>query len=345
MTPAIKELKGHHDGEEAGLAFHEFASFCDQQLQNPDMLEDYKRIEQIRHRKQQEVLDLEKMMNAAHGKEKDQLRVHRMKAKQWFDLDDREYQRLKRSRETFLQQCLENYLLSLKACDTFGNDVLRFCALWLDNSNNEIANEAVDRYLSQVPSKKFAPLMNQLSSRLLDVEDSFQPLLFDLVFRICVDHPYHGMYQVFASSKSKVGKDQMAKSRYNAAGKLVEQLKSDRKASPVWVAIHNTNISCVRFAMEKMDEKLKTGSKVELKKFGTGQRLEQDVARQKIPPPTMKIELRADCDYSKVPRLTKFLPEFSVASGVSAPKIVTAIASDGLRYKQLVSTVVLPGNA
>lgn len=301
------------------------------------MLEDYKRIEQIRHRKQQEVLDLEQMMNAAQGKEKDQLRVHRMKAKQWFDLDDREYQRLKRNRETFLQQCLENYLLSLRACETFKNDVLRFCALWLDNSNNEAANAAVNRYLSQVPSRKFAPLMNQLSSRLLDVEDNFQPLLFDLVFRICVEHPYHGMYQIFASSKSKVGKDQMAISRYTAAGKLVEQLKSDRKASPIWVAIHNTNISCVRFAMEKTEEKVKTGSKLPLQKSATGKRLEQDFERQKIPPPTMRIELRADCDYSKVPRLTKFLPEFSVASGVSAPKIVTAIASDGLRYKQLVS--------
>ncbi|WEW61049.1 Serine/threonine-protein kinase tel1 [Emydomyces testavorans] len=335
LTPAITELKGRQDGEEAGLAFHEFAAFCDQQLQNPEMLEDFKRIEQIRHRKQKEVEDLDLMMKAAEGKEKDQLRHYRTKAKQWFELDDREYQRVKRSRETFMEQCLENYLLSLKACDKFGNDVLRFCALWLDNSNSDIANEAVGNYLSTVPSRKFAPLMNQLSSRLLDVEDSFQLLLFGLVLRICVEHPYHGMYQIFAGSKFKVGNDQMANSRFSAAGKLVEQLKSNRTAGPTWIAIHNTNISYLRFAMEKMDEKLKTGSKVLLRKFTTGQRLEQDVARQKIPPPTMRIELRADCDYSKVPRLTRFLPEFSVASGLSAPKIVTAVASDGLRYKQL----------
>ncbi|EEP80156.1 conserved hypothetical protein [Uncinocarpus reesii 1704] len=335
LSPAIRELKGHLDGEEAGLAFHEFAAFCDQQLQNSDMLEDFKRIEQIRHRKEKEVQDLEQMMKAAQGKERDQLRIYRSKAKQWFDLDDREYQRLKQSRETFMEQSLENYLLSLKACDTFSNDVLRFCALWLDNSNSETANKAVAKYLSQVPSRKFAPLMNQLSSRILDVDDSFQPLLFDLVFRICMEHPYHGMYQIFASSKSKAGKDSMAKSRYNAAGKLVERLKSDRAAGPTWVAIHNTNISYVRFAMEKADEKVKTGSRVQLRKSITGQRLEHDVTRQKIPPPTMKIQLRADCDYSNVPRLTKFLPEFTVASGVSAPKIVTAIASDGLRYKQL----------
>ncbi|KAI1909740.1 Serine/threonine-protein kinase tel1 [Ophidiomyces ophidiicola] len=335
LLPAVKELKGQHTGEEAGLAFHEFASFCDQQLQNPEVLEDFKRIEQIRHRKEREVQDLERMMKGSQGKEKEQLRIHKSKAKQWFDLDDREYQRLKRSRETFLEQCLENYLLSLKACDTFGNDVLRFCALWLDNSNSDIANKAVGKHLFQVPSRKFAPLMNQLSSRLLESEDYFQPLLSALVFRICVEHPYHGMYQIFASSKSKVGNDQMAVSRFNAAGRLVERLKVERGAGSTWVAIHNTNISCVRFALEKTEEKLKTGSKIQLRKSLAGQRLEQDVRRQRIPPPTMKIELRVDCDYSKVPRWVEFLPEFSVASGISAPKIVTAIASDGLRYKAL----------
>ena len=57
---------------------------------------------------------------------------------------------------------------------------------------------------------------------------------------------------------------------------------------------------------------------------------------QKLPPPTMHIDIRANCDYSDVPRLVRYQPEFTVASGVSAPKIVTAIATDGLRYKQLV---------
>ncbi|PGH11865.1 hypothetical protein AJ80_06930 [Polytolypa hystricis UAMH7299] len=335
LVPATKDLNGRVDGAEAGRVFHEFATFCDQQLQNADDLEEFKRIEKIRGRKQKEVMDLEQMMKSAEGREKEQLRIHRTKAKQWFELDDREYQRLKQSREAFLQQCLEMYLLSLKACDTFGNDVLRFCALWLDNSENDKANQSVSKNLAKVPSRKFASLMNQLSSRLLDVEDSFQPLLSELVFRICVEHPYHGMYQLFTTSKSKGGKDQTAIARYNAAGRIVEQLRSHRTASTTWVAVHNTNISFVRFAMDRLDEKLKSGSKVLLRKSITGQRLEQDVARQEIPPPTIKLDLRINCDYSDVPRLMKYLPEFTVASGVSAPKIVTAIATDGLRYKQL----------
>lgn len=333
----MKELKGSSEGDEAGRVYHGFAMFCDQQLQNPDGLEDFRRAEQLRDRKENEVRALEEMLQNAQGKERDALRMHRAKAKQWFDLDDREYQRLRRSREAFLQQCLENYLLCLKESDTYNNDALRFCAIWLDKSDSDIANTAVSKHVNQVPSRKFATLMNQLSSRLLDVPDHFQTLLFALIFRICAEHPFHGMYQIFASSKSKGGKDQASLARHRAAGKLVEQLKNDKRIGPTWVAVHNTNISYVRFAVDRPNERLKSGSKVPLRKLPTGQRLEQDAATQRLPPPTMKIELRADCDYDDVPKLTRFSSEFTVASGVSAPKIVTAVASDGKRYKQLVS--------
>ncbi len=326
LLRAIKELKGQTDGDEAGQVFHEFASFCDQQLQNSENLEDFQRIQTLRHRKEAEVRELEKMLKSpgTETKQRDILKGHRAKAKQWFELDDREFQRLRDSRQAFLRQSLENYLLCLKACDTYNSDVMRFCTLWLEQS--------------KVPSRKFAPLMNQLSSRLLDISDGFQKLLFALVLRICIDHPYHGMYHIFAASKTKGGRDQMALARHSAAVNIVNQLKGNKRAGPTWIAIHNANISYVRFAAEKLDEtKFKPKSKGLLRKLQTGQRLEQDVTNQKIPPPTMRIQLRADCDYSSIPLLVRFLPEFTVASGISVPKIVTAVASDGLMYKQLVS--------
>lgn len=340
LAPAVKELKGHSEGGEASRVFHRFAMFCDQQLQNPDGLEDFQRIEQIRNSKEQEVAALENMLRYAQGKERDSLKIHRLKARQWFNLDDREYQRLRQSREGFLHQCLENYLLCLKASDTYNNDVLRFCALWLDNSDSSIANKAVSQHLSQVPSRKFAPLMNQLTSRLLDVKNDFQSLLSPLVYRICAEHPFHGMYHIFANSKSKGGKDQSSLARNSAATKLVEALKNDKRIGPTWVAVHNTNISYVRFAADRGDGRLKSGAKVLLSKHATGSRLEKDAAASKLPPPTMHIDIRVDCDYRNVPKVARYQPEFTLASGVSAPKIVTAIATDGKRYKELVSSII-----
>ncbi len=338
LIPAIKELHDISQGDEAGQVYHEFASFCDQQLQNPDSLEDFHRIEKLRERKNAEVRDLEKMIksSSSQAKERENLKSHRAKAKQWFDLDDREYQRLRDSREAFLRQSLENYLLCLKACDKYDNDALRFSALWLEHWDSGIANQAVSKHVAKVGSRKFAPLMNQWSSRLLDDPDAFQTLLSSLVLRICIDHPYHGMYQIFTGSKTKGGKDETALARHKAANDIVIQLKQDKRSASIWLTVHNTNISFVRFAAEKIDDsKIKQGAKVPLRKTKTGQRLEQDIQNQKIPPPTMRIDLRADCDYSRVPHIAKFQPEFTLASGISMPKIVTAIGTDGLKYKQL----------
>lgn len=303
-----------------------------------DGLEDFQRIQKLRERKEAEVEDLNKMIKSASSqtRDRDNLKSFRDKAKKWFDLDDREYQRLHQSRQSFLRQSLENYLLCLKACDKYDNDALRFSALWLENFDNEIANGAVAKHVGQVGSRKFAALMNQWSSRLLEAPGHFQTLLASLVLRICVDHPYHGMYQIFAGSKSKGGKDDVALARHAAANNVVQQLKSHKRSSATWMAVHNTNICFVRFATDRLEDASgKPGSKVLLRKLATGQRLEQDVQKQRIPPPTAKIDLRADCDYSDVPLIAKFLPEFSVASGISAPKIVTAIGTDGIKYKQL----------
>jgi serine-protein kinase ATM len=337
--PAIKELSEKTKGDEAGRVFHELASFCDKQLQNPDDLEDFLRVERLRDSKEQEVLDLERMIKSATGSKKDTLKHHRSKTKTWFDLDDREYQRLKRSREAFLRQSLENYLLSMSICDNYNNDVLRFCALWLDQSEDEAANESVGKHIKQVASRKFVPLMNQLSSRLLSDSNSFQSLLHPLLLRICLEHPYHGMYQMFFTSKSK-GQDKTAISRFEAARKIVDGIRRTKAFEEVWVPIHNSCVSYSKFATERLDEqKFKPGSKARLSKLESGVKLEQNARNQKVPPATMRIPVRVDCNYDSVPRLAALKPDFTIAGGVSAPKIVTAIATDGLEYKQLVSQV------
>ncbi|KAL9028833.1 MAG: hypothetical protein Q9196_002848 [Gyalolechia fulgens] len=337
LGPAIKELHGVTEGTAAGQVFHEFASFCDQQLQNPDSLEDFERIQKLRQIKEDEVHDLDRMIKSAgsQAKEKDNLKSHRNKAKLWFDLDDREFQRLRENRQAFLRQSVENYLKALKACDKYDNDALRFSALWLEHYDSEIANEAVAKHIGHVGSRKLASLMNQWSSRLLDVKSSFQQHLALLVFRICHDHPFHGMYQIFVSAKSR-GKDEVALGRSQAANKVVDELKGHKRSGPLWINVHNSNILFVRFAAERLDDsKIKPGSKVPLRKSATGQRLEQEISGQRVPPPTMKIDLRADCDYSSVPRIARFHHEFTVASGISMPKIISAIATDGTKYKQL----------
>ena len=338
LVPAIKELKGESRGREAGQVFHQFAAFCDQQLQNPDSLEDYRRVQTLRQRKEDEVRDLKRMIETSDKSRRDieQLKHVKIRAQRWLELDNHEFKKLRDSRTTLLCQSLENYLLALQASDDFDNDALRFSALWLEYYEEQAANSAVSKQIGKVASRKLAPLMNQWTSRLLDEATDFQKLLQALVVRICIDHPYHGMYHIFTSSKSKSTKDPTARSRQKAADDVIAELKKTKRTASVWLAIHNSNVNFVRFAMERLDDgKNKQWGRVRLQKLGSGLKLVQDAQINRVPPPTMTIPLRADCNYSDVPVIQSYHNEFTVASGISAPKILTAVTSDGQKHRQL----------
>ena len=191
LKQAVTGLHNRTVGEEAGEVFHEFAAFCDQQLQNADSLADFKRIRKLREDKEDEVKGLDKLIKSASAQPKDReiWKSWRSKAQQWFELDDKEFRRLEHIRLTLLKHSLENYLLCLKASDRFDNDALRFSALWLENNDNRTANEAVAKHIAEVPSLKFAALINQWTSRLVDKPGQFEILLSATIERICIDHP------------------------------------------------------------------------------------------------------------------------------------------------------------
>ncbi len=341
LAPAIHELNGPRTGSAAGRVFHNFGAFCDMQLQDPDNMDDFTRISKIRERKHQEVRDLEKMMkNSKNEQHKQKLKSHFSRARNWLKLDEEEWRRVSENRENLILRCLENLLLSMKASDDYPNDTLRFIALWLNQADSPSANATVHKHLSSVPTIKFAPLVNQLTSRLLDLKDDFQKLLKDLMFRLCSDHPYHSLYQAFATSKSRAPSgDDVAASRWTAANKLTERVRQHSTSSAIWTAVHNTCVALNKVAVEPLPEKLGKGDDktLQLRKLQGGPGLDAQITKptSKIPPPTMNIALRVDRDYSNVPTSTSIGPELSVATGVSAPKIATILASDGSKHKLL----------
>lgn len=339
LKPALKDLRGRSEGSDAGQVYHQFAVFCDQQLQDPDGLEDLERLKNLSEMKANEVTDLENLLRHSKGDERSRYNGYLKKAKTWLKLDEQELQRHCASRDEFLRQCLENYLLALSASDEHDSNALRFTALWLKHSGEPFANEAVANHMQRVPSRKFATLMNQLSSRLLDQGVKFQELLFALVLRICTEHPYHGMYSIYAGTNNRPNaNDDVAVSRTQATSNVARRLTNDAKAGPIWQAISYMNKYYCNLAGEKDDQKYKAGKKIRLKDSPAGSRLVALVLSEKnqIPPPTMQIDLMANCDYTKVPRMCEFEPLMSIAFGVSAPKIITAKATNGVEYKQLV---------
>lgn len=349
LLPAIQKLEGQKQGPVPGQVFHEFALFCDKQLQSPGAAMDMERAKTIMDRRYQEYRDFEKLANADKSKGmRDTYRRQAQKAKTWYKLDHAEYESLRKSREQLLRQCLENYLLSLQASDEFNNDALRVFSLWLEHSETSLANEAVSAHLDSVPSGKFALLMNQLSSRLQAEQTEFHRLLFRLVFRICVDHPYHGMHQIFAI-QTKVpnytredlvrSKDESAKSRQKAAASIAGALMKDKRAQTIWNALFRSNEIYHALAMFKDSNDNRQGREIPLDRYKESKALVEKVPTLSVPPATLQLDVRTNRDYSDLPRIIRFKPKMSIANGLSAPKVITAIGTDGKSYKQLVSLI------
>ncbi|KAH7384291.1 hypothetical protein DE146DRAFT_222027 [Phaeosphaeria sp. MPI-PUGE-AT-0046c] len=346
LEPAIRELKGQKQGPGPGQVFHEFALFCDKQLQSPEAAEDMDRIKTVMDRKFQEYTDFTKLAKTDKSKGmRDAYTRSARRAKTWYDLDHAEYERLRKTREQFLRQCLENYLLSLAASDEYNHDALRVFSLWLEYADTSLANAAVKANLKSVPSGKFALLMNQLSSRLQAEESAFQNLLGDLVFRICLEHPYHGMHQIFAiqmktptMNREDVAraKDESARSRQKAAGALASALGKDARSRSYWSSIFQSNEIYHHLAMFKSEkESTQTGRELPLDRYKESKDLVTKIPKLNVPPATIQVEVRASMDYSNLPRILKFKPNMSIANGLSAPKVITAIGTDGKPYKQL----------
>ena len=103
----------------------------------------------------------------------------------------------------------------------------------------------------------------------------------------------------------------------------------------IWGAIQTSNKAYCVLAGEK-DDRYRAGKKFSIKDSKAAMTFNNVLAKYRVPPPTMTIELSPTADYSKVPFMSRLETQFSIASGVSMPKIITVVGNNGERYKQLV---------
>jgi serine-protein kinase ATM len=337
LMAAISELNGNRQGSVAGDTFHAFASYCDNQLNSQETNDDIQRVRSQTQRKQSDAREFERL--AKEAKSKDVRDVHKRsahRALKWAEIDMKELQQLLHYKDTFLRQSLENYLLALKACDLHDRDVLRVFALWLEYSETPQATEAINSHLFEVPTSKFTVLMNQLSSRLLDEKTEFQQMLSKLVYNICVDHPYHGMHQIFAGALSLGIKDDAARSRNAKAKELSSSFLKNENIALTWFKIRDSNRFYHEFATMPLDKEQVRSANRKLTLDKVHPKITHKIPELKVPPATMTISVRKDKNYSRVPVITRFRSSIVIAGGLSAPKIVSCIASNGLEYRALV---------
>ncbi|KAK6439953.1 Serine/threonine-protein kinase tel1 [Oleoguttula sp. CCFEE 5521] len=338
LKPAVAQLPKAAQGAEAGTVYHTFASFCDQQLQHPANIEDFNRIVTMRQRKHDEVQELKALAKKARksGSSDDHARQLGQSSR-WLKIDEEELEKQKQSRQTYLLQSLQNYLLALQTSNDYDMCILRFFALWLENTDSVEANILVAKYIQGVPSWKFVVLMNQIMSRLQKDDSKFQEILLKLTIRMCAAHPYHAVHHVYVSTnqaaKSAAQKDPDALLRFDAALAVRQQL--ERANKPFFVNLFSASSSYKVLATHMLDQHERQPGKRPLSSINIAQTVARRTPNLKVPPPTIDLPLRPDGDYKSVPVIVRFEDKLQIMSGNSSPKVLTAWTSDGKQYKLL----------
>lgn len=318
---------------------HEFAAFCDTQLHNADSQEEHDRSVETRTRRKKEVQSIKAAWDALDNRkdkeQKDNLGKALKKASRWLRIDNEEHSRRTAARRALIQQCIENYMRSLAAWDKHDADILRLFAVWLEYAQDDVANQLVSEHSMSIPSAKFAVLMNQLTSLLQNENTSFQANLALIIRTICIEHPYHALHHIFAALNSKKD-DATGISRQTATDNIAKSLKKDKNTRALLDRFWQADTMYHELAVYNGGKQLTAGREVAINNLPVAARLNTKIKSLKVPPATMSIPLRRDRDYSGIPHVVRYGTKISIASGLSAPKIMTAIGSDGLRYKQLV---------
>ncbi|CAN6647144.1 hypothetical protein TRVA0_022S00914 [Trichomonascus vanleenenianus] len=360
--------------------YHVFATFSDEQAQSRSNLEALQNAVKLRDRKKKELDVIRNIASKGTVEEKKWAAKMYEREKKVFDADNSECENLVELQQGMTLNCIRYYLKSIIESDEFRGDISRFVALWLANSGFDIINDTIKEMIHKIPTRKLVPWVNQLSSRLIKGSTKFLRRLNDVLVRVCEQHPYHCLYQIYSVKMLGGGDHEVAKkparATRNGDGNKYEGMNKLRSeaARDLWNVlmkrkkVHNHLLSALdvfcdnakelahgisdparKKSLQLKDIKVK---KDEDRRY-RGPRTDlsaEDWRRRKaisynywqvelkdsgLPCPTMHLEIRASGDYSDVPTMTKMEPKVTIASGLSAPKIVNIWSSDGTRCKLL----------
>lgn len=332
--------------------------FAEQQyhaiVRSPELV----RLKVYSERKRQELKDREESIRRSQGNKNKfvELSHHQRKAQTLFEQDTAQYIEINRSRDTFLHQAIQMLSSCLEASDSFDGDAaIRLCSLWFANFAIENLNQVIPAALEKVPSRKFVFLAHQLSARLSSQELAKtvnQQVLRSLIIRMCAEHPFHSLYQVYAlhsgsqtstSSRrrsSAIGVDSLSQLDRAAAASDIFQLLENAPNSDS--KVQNVKRLCDAY-LEWAKHPIKSDSRVTGKKRTDKEPLLiptnlaiRKISHLRVPVTTAHTPLDPTMRYEDCVWIKGYASNFTTAGGINLPKISYCYGTDGNTYKQLV---------
>ncbi|PPQ98246.1 hypothetical protein CVT26_003417 [Gymnopilus dilepis] len=357
FSPSISLLldgEGMDVSDDTATVYRQCAMFAERQyhatLKSPDVL----RWKIYVERKQQEIEQRDKELAKIYDKQtRDTVLDYQSKAEKLLREDSELFKRHHTLRETFLKQALEMHSRCLvEKSSKFDNDsAIRFCSLWLANFDDPLILDCVKTSLDQIPSRKLLFLAHQLTARLSDASSAPLPPaqinLQNLIIRMCQEHPFHSLYQVYCISdhtslnattrrQSMSNASQATQTdRGTAATSIMDRLRSDptrdNKRVKDLERLCDASLQWAKFPIKGQNSyKNRSGP------FPIPSALKiLSIENLRIPVTTARTPVDPTMKYDNCVWIQRYDPSFNTAGGVNMPKITICIGSDGQQYKQL----------
>ncbi|THH11332.1 hypothetical protein EW145_g727 [Phellinidium pouzarii] len=281
-----------------------------------------------------------------------ELTQHQRRAQALFEQDTAQFIEVTSAREKYLNQAIHLLSLCLEASDSYDVDAaIRMCSLWFANFATDLLSSAIPTAVDKVPSRKFVFLAHQLSARLSALDSSRssnQNVLQSLLLRMCSEHPFHSLYQVYSlqSSNTNAGSSNRGViepdshsqiDRSTAASNIFDRLgivsKCADKARDVRL-LCDAYLEWAKYSIKKnpiFTERKRKKEPVQIPKDLTI----RNISNLRVPVTTADTPLDPSMRYEECVWIQGYAPHFETAGGINLPKISYCLGSDGTRYKQL----------
>ncbi|KAL1747593.1 hypothetical protein HDZ31DRAFT_31492 [Schizophyllum fasciatum] len=270
--------------------------------------------------------------------------------------------------EAFLAQALNMHSRCLAAGDAYDDDApIRLCSLWFSNWHNRKIQDTADHAFGRIPSRKLVFLSHQLSARLSKGDEQTtanQTTLRKLVLRMCKEHPFHCLYQVFclqasrgrrdapSGSQREGGRRQSARhtpgiaqtpepptatqaDRSETAGDLYDKL---RREDPRVEGVDRLCYAALEWAVYPITKRNKKDGGVDYSRgqFAAPSSVTLFKLRDlKVPVMTADTPIDPTSRYDNCAWLAGYEPSFSTMGGLALPKVTSCRDVYGQMHKQL----------
>lgn len=339
VLPSCEVLHSMKDLQQSSKVYASFANFCEAQYKSKVSSEQLSKLEKRVENKRREIeeLKLHYSKMPVGPQEKKNAQKYYSKLKLHYMAENEDLNVLRQSLNNFSSKAVELYLKSVLLDEHSDESIDRFFALWLENSS--ISYPGIKNDILRLPSHCMISWCAQLISRLSDEDSLFQIIIRSLILNLAFDHPFHSLYNLISLRKYESlalkNADEVLLSKIKISNTLWDSLVARRGIHISEILGETEDFSNQAIALA--EKKVGRGKDIDLSKVKYGYFWMNELP--KIPPPSLSIPVDFTKSYKDVPMMIKVDPVVKIAtSGLSLPKILTFILSNGKVHKVLLKS-------